>query len=100
MLAFFIELSKYFLIFDSSLGGSHTCDGYTVRTARYVVHTEFGTEFHRWRFTTMLTANTDFERRFGGTAFFHAHAYELPYTFLVENFERIGFEDTFFFVNL
>ena len=48
----------------------------------------------------MLTANTDFERRFGGTAFFHAHAYELPYTFLVENFERIGFEDTFFFVNL
>ena len=46
----------------------------------------------------MFTADTDFQSRFGGTAFFYTHTYELAHAFLVEYFERVGFENAFFFV--
>ena len=46
----------------------------------------------------MFAADTHFEFGFGRAAFFHAHSYELANAFLIEHFERIGLDDSVFFV--
>ena len=47
----------------------------------------------------MFTTNTAFQIRTDGTAFFRCHTNQLSYTILVENLERVYFQNLLFQIN-
>ena len=56
-------------------------------------------ELHRRRFTTMFTTDTAFQIRTDSTAFLCSHTYQLTHTILIENLERIYFQNLLFQIN-
>ena len=87
------NIEELLLIFYCCLSGCQTCDRYAERRAGSVVHTYASAELNRAGLTTVLTADTGTQSRSNGTTFLYGHLDELTYTVLVENLERIHFQD-------